>query len=73
MLAPEITPEARSEIATALAVLSRHHVSAFRASSGFNDVDWPEDQKGCWVIPVGSARDNSQAFRPFWIGKAEMI
>jgi uncharacterized protein YbjT (DUF2867 family) len=64
MKAPEITPEARSEIAAALAVLRKHKVSAARAS----DPDWSKDHQGWWVVPVGSECDHTQAFRPFWIG-----
>lgn len=63
MAAPEITPEARQEIADALKVLAKNQVIGVRA----------EDHQGWWVIPVGSAWQNTQVFRPFWISKAEMI
>lgn len=67
MSAPEITQEARQEIAAAVAVLIRHQVNAVRIS----DPNWTPNQ-GCWIIPVGNDWDNTQAFRPFWMPLTEV-
>ena len=60
---PEITQEARQEIAAAVAVLIRHQVNVARIS----DPNWTPNHQGCWIVPVGNDWDNTQAFRPFWI------
>jgi hypothetical protein len=69
MKAPEITHETRQEIATALAVLVKHKVSGFRTT----EPDWPEPNQGLWVLPVGSAHNNTETFRPFWMSKGEVL
>ncbi|MDD5394307.1 MAG: hypothetical protein PHE17_14935 [Thiothrix sp.] len=69
MTAPETTPEARQAIATALAVLVKHKISAFRTTQE----GWPEAHQGIWVLPIGSAHENTQAFRPFWMNKGEVL
>lgn len=68
MSAPEITPEARREIAAALAVLQKHQVSSVRRSCE----DWPETHQGYWVVPIGSDWQNNQVFRPFWLNREEL-